>query len=90
MYKIANNRICPVCGKKVQLIEIESSPEEGPGWGWSSYQVVCSNCGAQGPYEKYGQDEKQKQYAIDGWNKLIGAAKTADDGRSYTCTSMMY
>ena len=48
--KIANNGICPVCGKKVNLIEIESDPEEGPGMGWHSWQVVCNNCGAQGPY----------------------------------------
>jgi hypothetical protein len=30
MTKIANNQICPVCGKKVKLIEIESDPESGP------------------------------------------------------------
>lgn len=75
MIKIANNQICPVCGKKVQLIQIESDPESGPGWGWMSYRVVCYNCGAQGPYEKYGPIEAQKLYAIDGWNKLIGATK---------------
>jgi len=73
--KIANNGICPVCGKKVKLIEIESDPESGPGWGWMSYRVVCYNCGARGPYEEYGSAEKQKQYAIDSWNKLIGATK---------------
>lgn len=73
--KIANNGICPVCGRKVSLIEIESDPEEGPGMGWRSQQVVCNNCGAQGPYEEYGSSEKQKQYAVDGWNKLIGAAR---------------
>ena len=73
--KIANNGICPACGKKVKLIEIESDPEEGPGMGWHSWQVVCNNCGAQGPYEEYGSTEKQKQYAVGGWNKLIGAAR---------------
>jgi len=59
----------------VQLIEIESDPESGPGLGWHSWQVVCDNCGAQGPFEEYGQSDRQKQYAIDGWNKLIGVAK---------------
>ena len=72
---IANNSICPVCGKKVKLVEIESDPESGPGMGWSSWQVVCDNCGAQGPFEEYGPSNRQKQYAIDGWNKLIGAIK---------------
>lgn len=75
MCKIANNQICPVCGKKVRLIKIESDPEEGPGWGWMSCQVVCYNCGARGPYEKYGPIEAQKLYAINSWNKLIGAIK---------------
>lgn len=74
--KIANNSICPVCGKRVRLIEIESDPEAGPGPGWQSWQVVCDNCGAQGPYKiGFIPDEQQKQYAIDGWNKLIGATK---------------
>ena len=75
MRKIANNKLCPVCGKKVNLVKIESSPEEGPGWGWMSYQIVCDNCGAQGPYEEHGTPESQKLYAIDGWNKLIGVTK---------------
>ena len=74
--KIANNSICPVCGKRVRLIEIESDPEEGPGMGWYSWQVTCDECGAQGPYQAYfGSSEQKKQYAIDGWNKLIGATR---------------
>ncbi len=75
--KIANNSICPVCGKRVKLVEIESDPEEGPGMGWYSWQVICDECGAQGPYIKmvFGSSKQKKQYAIDGWNKLIGATK---------------
>ena len=79
MTKIANNSICPVCGNRVELIRIESSPESGPGWGWASYQVVCENCGAEGPYttDIHGPNyvEKEQEYAINGWNKLIGAAR---------------
>ncbi len=73
---IANNSICPVCGKKVKLVEIESDPEEGPGMGWHSWQVICDECGAQGPYEiGFKTSEQNKRYAIAGWNKLIGATK---------------
>lgn len=76
MCKIANNQICPVCNKRVKLVEIESDPEEGPGIGWHSWQVICDECGAQGPYKTgFIPSEQQKQYAIDGWNKLIGVTK---------------
>jgi len=44
--------------------------------GWHSWQVICSECGAQGPYKDgFGSSEQKKQYAIDGWNKLIGVTK---------------
>ena len=76
MGEIANNQLCPVCSKRVKLVEIESDPESGPGMGWHSWQVICSECGAQGPYKDgFGSSEQKKQYAIDGWNKLIGVTK---------------
>ena len=74
MNMIANDSICPVCGERVRLVKIESDPEEGPGPGWISYQVVCENCGARGPYDAYGAFNDKKEYAISGWNKLIGMA----------------
>ena len=76
MCKIANDQICPVCGEHVQLIEIESVPDYGPRIGCYSWQVICDECGAQGPYKiGFGSAEQKKQYAIDGWNKLIGVTK---------------
>ncbi len=73
--KIANNSICPVCGKRVKLVEIESDPEDGPGMGWSSWQVQCHKCGAKGPYDRFNTEYALKKYAIDGWNILIGNTK---------------
>ena len=29
-----NSRKCPVCGNKIELEQIESDPDEGPGMGW--------------------------------------------------------
>ena len=76
MSEIANNQLCPVCSKRVKLVEIKSDPESGPGMGWHSWQVICGECGAQGPYKDgFGSSEQKKQYAIDSWNKLIGVAK---------------
>ena len=76
MNTLANNGICPVCSKRVKLVEIESDPEEGPGMGWHSWQVICDECGAQGPYKDgFGSSAQKKQYAIDGWNKLIGVTR---------------
>ena len=76
MCKIANDQICLACGEQVQLIEIESDPEFGSGMGWHSWQVVSDKCGAQGPYKNgFGSSEQKKQYAIDGWNKLIGVTR---------------
>ena len=70
-----NSRKCPVCGNKIELEQIESDPDEGPGMGWESFQVVCDWCGACGPYLTIGSYNDRKKYAIDGWNKLIGAVK---------------
>ena len=63
---------CPVCGNILRLVKIKSDPEDGPGMGWTSWQVQCHKCGAEGPYERYSPEHELKKYAIDGWHKLIG------------------
>lgn len=46
---MAEKKECPWCKGWMQRNKYESSPDDGPGWGTTTWQFVCPICSSRGP-----------------------------------------
>jgi len=47
---------CSFCGSSVELVPLESNPDDGPGMGSYAQRWVCTNCEAAGPVEELNRE----------------------------------